>query len=153
MAYTASFLFVIQETILLRSFLIITSWHSFIAETSLPLGNEQHFLGSAGKCYGILRVSRRHQLERHAQKLCGFVNLFLISVQESNESPIFLNYMYYSYTRHLINQSKLSVNGNPKRLDRFCKYLTDCVNLGTHLVTSSFKPASFNSKTASYNKR
>ena len=29
---------------------------------------------------------------------------------------------------------------------------TDCVNLGTHLVTSSFKPASFNSITASYNK-
>ena len=32
--------------------------HSFIAETSLPLGNEQHFLGSAGKFYfGICVVS------------------------------------------------------------------------------------------------
>ena len=30
--------------------------------------------------------------------------------------------------------------------------MTDCVNLGTHLVTSSLKPASFYSKTASYNK-
>ncbi len=34
----------------------------------------------------------------------------------------------------------------------FPSHVTDCVNLGTHLVTSSLKPASFNSKTASYNK-
>ncbi len=30
-------------------------------------------------------------------------------------------------------------------------HCTDCVNLGTHVVTSSFKPASLNPKTASWN--
>ncbi len=81
--------------------------------------------------------------------LIFYFTTFFLKVRENINSRLNEKKCYMPFIKDIFNYlfSKLEDSIAHCHLD--FTLLTDCVSLGTHIVTSSFKPASLNPKTAS----